>query len=125
MKSTSNTKDQGLVRILIYPEGKKTYKAVCLDFDIIEEAGTKKEVISQINEAVIGYIENIQKNDLDDELLNRHADKKYWNMYEDYSRLVSAKNEERVKTTNKAKQSSFCSVPLAELLSGESSLCLV
>lgn len=78
--SIINRKRKGVARTIIFKSGKK-YKAVCLDFDIIEEAYTRDEVEKQIKEAIVGYIENICKNKLSDKLLNRYAEKKYWGMY--------------------------------------------
>jgi len=113
-----NTKKWGIARIFIYPS-KDKYRAVCLDFDIIEEAETRAEVMSQINEAVKGYIVNAYKNNLDDKLLNRNAPEKYWEMYEEYSRLIRAKNETRVKVSRIIEQSSFYSLPVVDLLKGQ------
>lgn len=76
MKTGTNTKKSGIARIIIYST-KNKYTAVCLDLDIIEEADSYKEVKDQIMEAVEGYITNVCKNNLDNTLLNRPADKKY------------------------------------------------
>ena len=76
-RNLDNNKKQGTARILIYSK-KNKYIGVCLDFDIIEEAGNKEDAIKQINEATRGYIMNICKNNLDDKLLNRPAPEKYW-----------------------------------------------
>ena len=83
----TNTKRSGIARTIIFKIGKK-FKAVCLDFDIIEEADTREVAELQIKEAIIGYIENVCKNKLDDKLLNRHAEKKYWERYNKYLRLI-------------------------------------
>lgn len=118
-KNLGNKKTQGIARILIYPS-KNKYTGVCLDFDIIEEADTKEEVISQIKEATRGYVINIWKNNLDDSLLNRPAPKKYWGMYREYSRFITAKNEGRVKkVTPKTKSSSFFSLPISDFISNK------
>lgn len=77
MNNIFNTKKQGVVRTIIFKKG-KVFEAVCLDFDLIEEAKTLVEAKNQIKEAVVGYVQNVCKNNLSDELLNRHADKKYW-----------------------------------------------
>jgi len=83
-----NTKKKGTARTIIFKSNKK-YKAVCLDFNIIEEGDTREEVEESIKEAIIGYVENVCKNKLDDKLLNRHADEKYWKMYESYVKKIS------------------------------------
>lgn len=118
-KNLDNKKTQGIARILIYPS-KNKYIGVCLDFDIIEEANTKEEVIKQIKEATRGYIINAWKNNLDNSLLNRSAPKKYWEIYKEYSRFITAKNEERVKKiTPKIKSSSFFSLPISDFISNK------
>jgi predicted RNase H-like HicB family nuclease len=77
----TNTKNSGIARTIVFP-CKGGFLAVCLDFNIIEEWETKEEAEESIKEAVAGYIECIRINNLDDQLLNRHASKKYWKMYE-------------------------------------------
>ncbi len=99
---------------MIFPLS-KGFRAVCLDFDLIEDAKTFEEVEKQIRESVEGYVENICKNDLSDELLNRHAEKKYWKMLEEYQRfIVAKKNSERNFATN-VERSSFLSLPIRSL----------
>jgi len=121
-KDLGNKKTQGIARILIYPS-KNKYTGVCLDFDIIEEADTKEKAINQIKEATRGYIVNIWKNNLDDSLLNRPAPEKYWEIYREYSRFITAKNEEKVKKiTTKIKSSSFFSFPISDFI-GNKDLC--
>ncbi|MBI5254599.1 hypothetical protein HY932_02360 [Candidatus Falkowbacteria bacterium] len=83
----TNTKRSGIARTIIFKSSRK-FKAVCLDFDIIEEASTREAAEIQIKEAIIGYIKNVCKNKLDDKLLNRHAEKKYWDRYFKYLRLI-------------------------------------
>jgi predicted RNase H-like HicB family nuclease len=102
----TNTKQHGLARIFVFPE-KNNYVAVCLDLDIIEEAATREDVLAQINEAVIGYIENAIKNNLDDKVLNRPAPKEYWDLFEKYLKWISPRKEE-IKVSNNIKNSSFC-----------------
>jgi hypothetical protein len=97
----------------VFPE-KGRYIAVCLDLDIVEEAKTKEEVSAQITEAVIGYIENAIKNNLDDGVLNRPASKKYWEIYERYLKWIGTKKEENVRVSAKIKNSSFCSFPIED-----------
>jgi len=88
-KVICNRKEQGVARILVYPV-KNKYIGVCLDFDLVEEADSKEKAVNQIREATRGYIVNICKNDLDDSLLNRPASEKYWEMYKEYSRFITA-----------------------------------
>jgi len=122
-KNLGNKKEQGIARILVYPS-KNKYIGVCLDFDIIEEAGSKEEAVNQIKEATRGYVMNVWKNNLDDSLLNRPAPESYWRIYREYNRFVAAKNEGRVKKiTPKIKSSSFFSFPIGDLM-GSKDLCL-
>lgn len=107
-----NTKKRGLARVIILPFS-KGYKAVCLDFDLIEEAETFEEVNRQIRESVTGYIENVFRNNLPDELLNRPAEARYWEMFEEYSKYIA---EKKIRTTslprNAARLASF-SLPIS------------
>lgn len=106
MNKIHNTKKLGMARTIIFPRGKK-FLAVCLDFDIIEEAKTRQEVETNIKEAITGYIENICKNNLSDNLLNRHADKKYWDMYREHLNLLAEKENFKKAPNNIKKTSSF------------------
>ena len=108
-RNNINTKNFGLARAIIFPN-KGGYKAVCLDFDIIEECKTRKEVEAAIKEAMIGYIKNICKNKLDDSLLNRPAAKKYWKMYEDYLKLLESKT--KITASKRVRESSIYSLPI-------------
>ncbi|KKQ57543.1 MAG: hypothetical protein US74_C0003G0010 [Parcubacteria group bacterium GW2011_GWA2_38_13] len=94
-----NTKKSGVARVIIFPVGKK-YKAICLDFDIIEEASSFDRVEERVREAVRGYVVNICKNNLDDNLLNRHADGRYWKIYERYLKMISHKRQIQRRGSN-------------------------
>lgn len=113
MSNNFNTKKRGLARTIIFKSG-SLFKAVCLDFDIIEEAKTREDVERQIREAIIGYIKNICKNNLNDELLNRHAEKRYWNMYYKYLELLTEKNSKKINTENfnEIAKTSFFTMPI-------------
>jgi len=122
-KILGNKKGQGIARILIYPSRNK-YIGVCLDFDLVEEADSKEEVLNQIKEATRGYILNVLKNNLDDSLLNRPAPENYWRIYRKYNRFIIAKNKERVKKiTPEIKSSSLFSIPIKDFI-GSKDLCL-
>ena len=109
-----NTKKRGVARIIIFPfsEG---FKAVCLDFDLIEEAKTFQEVEGQIRESVEGYVENVCKNNLSDELLNRPAEKKYWDMLIEYQKYIIAKKNSERSFPRSVQASSFLSLPIRSL----------
>lgn len=115
-----NTKKSGVVRTIVFPI-RGGYRAVCLDFDIIEEAETRIEVEKHVKEAIIGYVTNICKNKLDDSLLNRHADRRYWDMYEKYQKLITAKKA--IKISGSANKVSLFTTPVGELFK-QSSYCV-
>jgi len=100
----ANTKSSGIARVIVFP-CKKGFLAVCLDFDIIEEGEVKEDLEKSIKEAVIGYIECVRKCNLNDELLNRHADKRYWKIYESYLDLIG--NKVKKPISSKLKQTSL------------------
>lgn len=75
-----NTKEQGSFTVFAYPE-KKKFVAVCLHFNIVEEAGSIEEALKSVEEASILHLEVVIKKNLSDDLLNRLAPKKYWNKY--------------------------------------------
>jgi len=104
-----NTKKSGFARTIIFPS-KGGYTAVCLDFNIIEEGEDREELEKSIKEAVVGYIENACKNNLDDNLLNRHADKKYWKMYESYLEMMRNKTKKPVSPS--IRKSSLFTFPI-------------
>ena len=109
-----NTKRNGIVRTIIFKSG-KLYKAVCLDFDIIEEAKTRDEVEVQIREAIAGYLENVCKNNLNDKLLNRRAEKKYWDMFEKYQKLTSKKDVLDIKN-NIINKTQIFTLPISQMM---------
>lgn len=112
-----NTKRSGLARIIIF-KSRGFFKAVCLDFDIIEEADNRVEVEKNIREAVLGYIENICKNNLDEKLLNRRADKRYWNMYYKYLELIGKeKSKKTFLVNNVINNTSFFTMPIKDRVS--------
>jgi len=75
-----NTKKEGIISFLFFKD-KKKYIGICLSFNIIEE-GTNFETIKKhlITSAKL-HLETVYEKNLSDDLLNRHADKKYWEIY--------------------------------------------
>ena len=106
-----NTKKFVIARILIIPQ-KNKFEAVCLDFDLIEEARTLREAKKLIEAAVRGYVVNICKNGLDDSLLNRPAAKKYWKMFEQYQRLSSDRCKPLAGASKRIKNTIFLAMPI-------------
>ncbi|MFA5169881.1 MAG: hypothetical protein WC386_01180 [Candidatus Paceibacterota bacterium] len=105
-----NTKKTGFARTIIFP-CKGGYAAVCLDFNIIEEDENREELEKSIKEAVTGYIETVCKNNLDDILLNRHANKRYWKMYESYLKMIENKAKKPLSAS--MKKSSLFILPIS------------
>jgi hypothetical protein len=112
-KNNLNTKKFGIARTIIFPY-KGGFRAVCLDFDIIEDCKTREKAEKEIKEAMIGYIKNVCHNHLDDALLNRHADKRYWKMYEEYLKLMKTKAKVNAAKTKTIRGASLYSLPINE-----------
>lgn len=66
-----NTKKRGQFRMFVYREKPKYYIGVCLEFDLIQEGENAREVMQRIQEASLGYLKTVIKNNLDDDLLNK------------------------------------------------------
>ena len=111
----NNTKKQGIARIFIYQE-KKKYIGVNLDFYLVEECDTKERVRETIINSSIDYLRTVIKNELSDNLLNRHAPEKYWEMYRKYNELLSVKPVIQSPDYQIIKNSSSINVSLNELL---------
>ncbi len=73
----NNTYESGHYTLLVIKEGKK-YTGVCLEFDLIIKAETLDRAKERIMDYTKAWLENIQKNRLPEELLNRAAPDKYW-----------------------------------------------
>ena len=75
-----NTKEKGVFKFVIYPEGRR-FIGVCLTLNIIEESKNPHQLLENLKEAAFGHLEVVRKENLDDALLNRHAPKEYWEKY--------------------------------------------
>ncbi|MCU0653147.1 MAG: hypothetical protein MUD10_02710 [Candidatus Pacebacteria bacterium] len=113
MRKIKNTKQCGIARILTFPSD-TGYTSVCLDFDLIEEAKTRDAALEQMKESVEGYLQCVLKNNLSDNLLNRHADKEYWDMYNQYLKLISERGNN--SASEPVKNASLYSMPLSGLI---------
>lgn len=69
------------------------YVGVCLTFDIIVEGENYDEVRQELMDAATLHIETVRKNNLSEELLNRHAPKEYWEKRD--AELLNGGNEAR------------------------------
>lgn len=76
----NNTYKKGAVTYLIFKEGNK-FVGVCLEFNLEVEANTPQETKERIEDYSKAWLENVVKNKLSEELLNKPAPKKYWNIY--------------------------------------------
>ena len=75
-----NTKNFGLIEFLVYKD-KTKYIGVCLTLNIVEEGKDPQKLMASLKEAAIGHILLVARKKLDNNLLNRPAQKKYWNIY--------------------------------------------
>ncbi len=87
IKRPKNTKKEGTIESIIYKQG-KTYVAVCLTFDIVEEGQNPTELMKSIKEAAELHLETVVKNNLSDDLLNRYAPQEYWDKYFEVSKNI-------------------------------------
>ena len=78
-----NTKTEGNFRVVVFPSTSSEcrYTAACIDFAIVREGDDAFKLHQEIINASIHYLVNVQKNNLDDRLLNQTLPKKYLNAY--------------------------------------------
>lgn len=76
----NNTYESGSVTFLIILERKK-YKGVCLEFDLTVEADSFQEAKRLIEDYAKVWHKNAVVHKLPEEVLNRPAPKKYWQIY--------------------------------------------
>lgn len=57
------------------------FVGVNLTFDIVEEGSDPIALMDSIKEASILHLECVVRENMSDELLNRHAPKEYWDRY--------------------------------------------
>ncbi|OGE00046.1 hypothetical protein A3J17_05165 [Candidatus Curtissbacteria bacterium RIFCSPLOWO2_02_FULL_40_11] len=93
----NNTYKSGRVTFLVIQEDKK-YTGVCLEFDLSVQAETPEEARRLIEDYTKVWHRNAVKNKLPEEVLNRPAPKKYWEIYKkllefDLSRLLPTKQK--------------------------------
>lgn len=75
-----NTKERGVIEYIVYKEG-NSYIGVCLSFDIIEEGDDPNKLMLSIQESAELHLKVVRDRRMTDELLNRHAEEKYWKIY--------------------------------------------
>lgn len=76
----NNTYKSGHMSYLVIKD-KKGHKGVCLEFDLIINCDTLDEAKEQITELSRAWLENVIKNKLPEELLNKPAPAKYRRMF--------------------------------------------
>lgn len=78
----NNTYKSGLISYLVVKD-KKGFTGVCLEFDLIVNCDTLDEAKEQITELSRAWLENVIKNKLPEELLNKPAPVKYRKMFDE------------------------------------------
>lgn len=71
---------KNLHALVIHDKEKKTFLAHCLDMDIVAQAKTQEEAVSELKELISTQIEYCLENDMLDTLF-RPAPKEYWDTY--------------------------------------------
>jgi len=90
MKKIRNTKQKGSFTIFGYQEKDEDFFVfVCLEFNIVATGDNPFEVQAQILNMASDHVGLVIENDLSDDLLNRHAPKKYFDLYEQIKRSKS------------------------------------
>ena len=92
----NNTYKSSRVTFLVIPENDK-FIGVCLEFDLVIRADSMREAQEQIQDYANLWFKNAVKNRLPEEVLNRSADSKYWNVFKklvrrDHERLQQKKS---------------------------------
>lgn len=75
-----NTKERGVIEYIVYKEG-NSYIGACLSFDIVEEGDDPIKLMLSIQESAELHLKVVRDRRMNDELLNRHAEEKYWKIY--------------------------------------------
>jgi len=89
----NNTYNVGQLTFLILKEN-KSYTGVCLEFDLTIHAPTAEKAKEHIEDLASGWLKNVIKNRLPEELLNKSAPKKYWKIAKLIEKQVEARKEQ-------------------------------
>ena len=113
---TNNTYKRGVLRFLIFKQGRR-YVGVCLDLDLVEEADSFKKAENVIFKLAKFHVETVVKKDLGEKFLNRPAPDKYWKKLDSVRKNILASNK-RTPASNQLKQETFniMSVPMGALM---------
>ncbi len=77
--------------MFLFKEKDGDYCAVCLNLDLIEWGKDPQELVESMREAIQSYVGGVIDKNLPDELLNRPAPEKYWQMARKNLSLVVSK----------------------------------
>ncbi|OGD67555.1 hypothetical protein A3F08_00815 [Candidatus Berkelbacteria bacterium RIFCSPHIGHO2_12_FULL_36_9] len=103
----NNTKTRGQLRFVIYKRLKdKYFTGVCLDLDIVEQDEDPVKLKKSLEEAAQGYLETVAKNNLNDQLLNKQAPKKYKKILENLERYLHQLHQDSLPKNNFALEDS-------------------
>lgn len=89
----NNTYNFGKVTFLIIKE-KKSYTGVCLELDLVIHAPTAEKAKEHIEDLASGWLKNVIKNHLPEELLNKSAPKKYWRIAKHIEKQIETRKEQ-------------------------------
>ena len=107
----NNTYKSGHMSYLVLKD-KKGYTGVCLEFDLIINADTLDKAKEQITELSRAWLENIIKNKLPEELLNKPAPAKYRRLFGKITEQIQVGTKPQKSTaTNKLLYGGFESYP--------------
>ena len=100
-----NTLKKGSVTFLIIKErGARYYTGICLDFGIVIQDKDENLVKAGLEEATYGYLKAVAKEGLGAKLLNRQAEKKYFDIY---NQILSAEQKKLSSKSKKFNESSL------------------
>jgi len=98
----NNTHKLSNVTFLVIPE-KDKFIGVCLEFDLVIKAESMKEAQEQIQDYANLWFKNAVKNKLPEEVLNRSADSKYWDIF----KALVKRDQERIERKKSIYQLEF------------------
>ncbi len=100
MRKQRNTKKEGLLHFMMY-QSKGKYIAFCIDLALIREGKDPLKLKNRIERIAFKYVDNVIKNNLNDNLLNQTLPKEYINMYNSSSKDIE--KFKQVKKVNNSK----------------------
>jgi predicted RNase H-like HicB family nuclease len=96
MSLSLNTKKSGRVEFVVYYDfTDKHFVGVCLTFNIVMEGEDGAVLEQELRKAAELHIETVKAQKLSDDLLNRPAPKKYWDIYHESQKGKNTKGLHR------------------------------